>query len=117
MKLLAFEKTCCLNIKTMTSKTVLLYPRYVKLDSEIYRLLSVIPSHRNRRFSAVKTSENTKQDFPSFSFLTIMTLGRVNVSCPYGLWENGIPLNKLFTLGGRLSNPSKFSTRQNESTC
>ena len=28
-------------------------------------------------------------------------------SCILSSWENGIPLNKLFTLGGRLFNPPK----------
>ena len=51
-----------------------------------------------------KTSENTKQDFPLFSSLAIMTLGCVHVFVHMGEW---IPLNKLFTPAGRLFNPSK----------
>ena len=54
-----------------------------------------IPSRRNRRFSAespfrkpAKTSENTKQDFPLFSFLAIMTLGCFYVFCPHGRMES-----------------------------
>ena len=50
-------------------------------------------------------SENTKQDFPLFSFLAIMTVllpsnnGSWMCSCIFSSSENGIPLNKLFTLG------------------
>ena len=45
-----------------------------------------------------KTIQNTKQDFPLFSWMC---------SCILSSWENGIPLNKLFTLRGRLFNPQK----------
>ena len=33
-------------------------------------------------------SENTKQDFPFFSFLALMTLGCVHVFCPHGRIES-----------------------------
>ena len=45
-------------------------------------------------------SKNSKQNFPSFSFLAIMTPRCC--SCILSSWANGIPLNKLFTPGGRL---------------
>ena len=58
-------------------------------------LKSVIPSRRNRSFSTespflkpAKTSENTKQDFPLFSFLAIMTLGCVHAFYPHGRMES-----------------------------
>ena len=35
-----------------------------------------------------KTSENTKQDFPLFSFLAAMTLECVHVFCPLGRMES-----------------------------
>ena len=50
---------------------------------------------RNARFSAespfrkpAKTSENSKQNFPLFSFLAIMTLGCNHVFCPHGRMES-----------------------------
>ena len=46
-----------------------------------------------------KTSENSKQMFPLFSFLATMTLGRIHVFCPHGRIES--------SLGGRLYNSLK----------
>ena len=67
---------------------------------------------RNRRFSVespfrkpAKTSENSKQNFPLFSFLAIMTLECAHVFCPHGKVKS--PLNKLFTLWGRPFHSSK----------
>ena len=51
-------------------------------------------------------SENSKQNFPLFSFLAIMTLGFAHVFCPHGRMESP-GINYSFTLGGRLFNPPK----------
>ena len=40
-----------------------------------------------------------------FSYLAVMTLGSAHEFCPHGRMES--PLNKLFTLGGRLFNPPR----------
>ena len=76
-----------------------------------------MPSRRNRRFSAespcrkpAKTSENTKQDFPLFSFLAIMTLGCVHVSCPVLIGEWNPPENVIQT-AGKTFQPDKREAR------
>ena len=64
-----------------------------------------------------KASKNSKQTFPLFSFLAIMTLGCVREFL--SSWKNGIPLNKIFTLGGRLFNlpKCKHVLKRTESHC
>ena len=54
-----------------------------------------------------RTSENTKQEFPLFSFLAIMTLGCVHVLYPPGRMESPEYVNMIFILGGKISNPTR----------
>ena len=109
------KKSCSLNIEAIKLKTVLFYSRYVKLGPVIHSVLigHSFPSKQEIFYrkpespfrKSAKTSENSKQHFPLFSFLIIMTLECVHVFCPHESMES--PLNELFTLGGRLFNSSK----------
>ena len=109
------KKSWSLNIKAGMLKTVLFYPRCVKVGSVIYpAFFCHFPSLRNRRSSAkspfrkpAKMSENSKQGFPLFSFLATSNSDSLVCSCILPSWENGIPLNRLPTPGGRLFNPPK----------
>ena len=70
------------------------------LPVEIGDFLQKAPSE-----NLLKTSENSKQKFP-FVLLPSNNDSWM-CSCILSSWENGIPLNKLFTLGGRLFNRPK----------
>ena len=90
------ENSCSLNSKATILKTVLfLFPEcqimFCNLPGFDRPFLLVEMGYYLQKApfeNLPKTSENTKQDFPLYPFLAIMTLGCV-------------PLNKLFTLGGR----------------
>ena len=84
-----------LNIKVMTLKTISFHSRYVQLGSVIYPALvgHYFPSKwdifSRKPFSKTcKNDENTKIDFPLFSFIAIITLGFVHVFCPLGKMES-----------------------------
>ena len=103
----AFEKILLPEFQSSDFENCLFYTRYVELGSAIYPVLighsfsSKWEIFCSRPLSKTcKTSENSEQDFPSFSFLAIITLACVHVFCPIGRMES--PLNKIFILGGRL---------------
>ena len=96
----------------MMLKTVLFHPRYVKLGSVIYPTLigHSFPSQWEIfcRKPLSKTCKNERKQQAKFPFVLLPSNNDSWVcSCISSSWENGIPLNKLFTLGGRLFNPSK----------
>ena len=106
------KKSCSLNIKAIMLKTALFYPRYVKLGSVIYPALisHSFPSKYEIfcRRTLSKTCKNERKQQANFPF--VLLLGNndsLMCSCILSSWENGIPLNKLSTLGGRLFNPPK----------
>ena len=93
-------------------KTVLFYPRYVKLDSVI------LPGF-NQSFLPVEMGdfpqkapfENLLKRAKTASKISLFLLPSNNdswvCSCISSSRENVIPLNKSFTLGGRLFKPPK----------
>ena len=106
----SFEKSCSLNIKAMILGTVLFYPLY-KLDSVIYPALishSFPPKKKTFcRKPLSKTCKCERKQQAKFPFVLLPSNNDFWVcSCILSSWENGIPLNKLFTLGGRLFNSS-----------
>ena len=75
-------------------------------------------SRINRRFSTESpflqkaTFESLQKQVKAPSKISLFVLLPSNndswmCSCIMSSWENGIPLNKIFTLGGRLFNPPK----------
>ena len=111
------KKSCSLNIKAMMLKTALFYPRYVKLASVIY--LALIGHSFSSKWEIFcskplsKTCKNERIKQAKFPFVLLPSnddswmCSCVLCSCILSSWENGIPLNELFTLGGRLFNSSK----------
>ena len=96
----------------MALKTVLFYPQYVKLGSVIYPALigHSFPSKMEIfcRKPLSKTFKNERKQQAKFPFVLLPSNNDSWVClCILSSWENGIPLNKLFTLGGRLFNPPK----------
>ena len=93
-------------------KTTLFYPRYVKLGPVIYPIL-IGHSFLSKweifcRKPLSKTCKNERKQQAKFSFVLLPSNNDYWLcSCILSSWENGIPLNKLFTLGGRLFNPPK----------
>ena len=92
-------------------KTVLFYPRYVKFGSAIYPALighsfpSKLEIFCTKPLS--KTCKNERKHKAKFPFVLLASSNDSWIcSCILSSWENGIPLNKLFTLG-RLFNPPK----------
>ena len=96
----------------MMLKTVLFYPRYVKLGSIIYPALigHFFPS-KKEIFCRKPLSKNCKNERKQQAKCSFVLLPSNNdswvCSCILSPWENGIPLYKLFTLEGRLFNPPK----------
>ena len=93
-------------------KTVLFYPRYVKLGSVIYPALIYHSFPSKQEIFCIKplskTCKNERKQQAKFPFVLLPSNNDFWMcSCIFSKWENGIPLNKLFTLGGRLSNPPK----------
>ena len=106
----------------MIFKTVLFYPRYVKLGSVIYPALICYSFLRNRRISAEspfrKHAKNERKQQAKFPFVLLLSNNDSWMcSCILSSWENGIPLNKLFTKGGRLFNPQKQKHVLNRAEC
>ena len=96
----------------MVLKIVLFYPRYVKLGSVIYPALigHSFPSKKVIfcRKPLLKTCKNEQKQQAKFPFVLLSSNNDFWMcSCISSSWENGIPLNKLFTPGGRLCNPRK----------
>ena len=96
----------------MVLKTVLFYPRYVKLGSVIFPALigHSFPSKKEIfwRKPLSKTCKNERKQQAKFPFVLLPSNNdSLMCSCILSSWENGIPLNKLFTLGGRLFNLPK----------
>ena len=97
----------------------ILIPQYQSNDVENCRVLSSICQIRfsnlpgfNQSFVPSKTCKNERKQQAKFHFVLLPSNNDSWIcSCILSSWENGIPLNKLFTLG------EDFSTRQNESTC
>ena len=118
MKSLALEKCYSLNIKAMILKTLVLFPicpirhnNLTGLDWPFLLIEIVEFRQRNPFRKPAKTSEDNKQDFPSFSFLAIMTLRYVfHVFCPLrGGGGNGITLNELFISEAEFFDPPRRS--------
>ena len=96
----------------MMLKTALFYPRYVKFGSVIYLALigHSFPSKWDIfcRKPLSKTCKNKRKQQAKFPFVLLPSKNDSWMcSCILSSWENGIPLNKLFTLGGRLFNRPK----------
>ena len=92
--------------------TVVFYPRYVKLGSVIYpalighSFLSKLEIFCRKPLS--KTCKNERKQQAKFPFVLLPSNYDSWIrSCSLSSWENGIPLNMLFTLGGKLFNPPK----------
>ena len=96
----------------MMLKPVLFHPRYVKLGSIIYPALigHSFPS-KLEIFCGMplsKTCKNERKQEAKFPFVLLPSNNDSWMcSCILSSWENGIPLNKLFTAGGRLFNYPK----------
>ena len=96
----------------MMLKNVLCYPRYVKLGSVTCRaLIGHSFSSKKEIFCRKPLSKTCKNDRKQQAKFPLVLLPRNYdswiCSCILSSWENGIPLNKLFTLGGRRFNPPK----------
>ena len=94
----------------MILKTVLFYPRYVKLGSVTYAALidHSFPSKKEIfcRKPLSKTCKNERKQQAKFPFVLLPSNNDSWMcSCILSSWENG--MNNLFTLGGRLFNPPK----------
>ena len=90
----------------------LVYPRYVKLGSVIYPALigHSFPSKMEIfcRKPLSKTCQNERKQQAKFPYVLLPSNNDSWMcSCILSQWENGIPLNKVFTLGGRLFNHPK----------
>ena len=99
-------------MKAMIFKTVLFYPRYVKLCSVTYPALIAhsFPSKLEIfcRKPLSKTCKNKRKQQAKCPFVLLPSNNDSWMcSCILSSWENGIPLNKLFILGGRLFTPPK----------
>ena len=106
------KKSCSLNIKSIILRAYFIYSRYVKLDSVIYLALIGHPFPWKQevfcRKTLSKTSKNERKHQSRFPFVLLPSnYNSWMCSCILSSWENGIPLNELFKLGGRLFNPSK----------
>ena len=96
----------------MMFKTVLFYLRYVKLVSVIYpAFIGYSFPSKQEIFCKKPLSKICKNERKQQARFPIVLLPSNNdswmCSCILSSWENGIPLNNLFTLGGRLFNPLK----------
>ena len=96
----------------MTLKTAFFYPRYVKLGSVIYPALigHSFPSKWEIfcRKPLSKSCKNERELQAKFPFVLLPSNNDSWMcSCILSSWENGISLNKLFTLGGRFFNLPK----------
>ena len=106
----------------MMFKTILFYPRYVKLGSVIYPAL-IGHSFLSKkeifcRKPLSKTCKNERKQQTKFPFVLLPSKNDSWMcSCISTSWENGIPLNKLFTLGGRLFNPPKQKLALKRAEC
>ena len=96
----------------MILKTVLFYPRYVRLASVIYpafighSLPSKLEIFCNKPLS--KTCKNERKQQAKFPFALLFNNNDSSMcSCILSSWESGITLNNLFTQGGRRFNQTK----------
>ena len=110
------KKSCSLNIKSIILKTVLFYSRYVQLGSVIYPALighsfpSIWEIFCRKPLS--KTCKNEGKRRTTFLFVFLPSNNDIHMhSCILSSWENGIPLTKLFILGGRLFHSPKRIAR------
>ena len=98
-------------MKAMMLKTVSFYSRYVKLESVDPTLIGhSFPSKLEIfcRKPLSKTCKNERKQQAKFPFVLLLSNNDSWMcSCILSSWENGLPLNKLFTLGGRLFNRPK----------
>ena len=100
------KKSCSLNIKAMILKTVLFYPRHVKLGSVIYPPLisDSFPSKLEIfcRKPLSKTCKNEWKHQAKFPFVLLPSNNDSRMcSCFSSSWENGIPPEYVFHTRGR----------------